>query len=96
MPKLINRLDASKVKRAMAPGYYADGGGLYLQVTTNGARSWIYRFMLNGAARYMGLGSLMTVGLAEARQAALEAASCTLQVSPYRSTQSPEHPETCR
>jgi Arm DNA-binding domain len=73
MPQLINRLDALKVKRALVPGYYADGAGLYLQVGESGARSWIYRFTLDGKARYMGLGSLMTFSLAEARQAALEA-----------------------
>jgi integrase len=73
MSQLINRLDALKVKRAAAPGYYADGGGLYLQVTGGGGRSWIYRFTLNGRTRDMGLGSLITFSLAEARQAALEA-----------------------
>jgi integrase len=46
---------------------------LYLQVSTGGARSWIYRFTLNGRTRDMGLGSLVTFTLAEARQAALEA-----------------------
>src|SRR5690349_12884204 len=73
MPRLINRLDALKVKRATAPGYYPDGAGLYLQVGSGGARSWIYRFTRNGRTRDMGLGSLVTFSLAEARQAALEA-----------------------
>jgi hypothetical protein len=71
MPKLINRLDALKVRRAEKPGYYADGAGL--QVTGGGARSWIFRFTLNGRTRDMGLGSVGTFSLAEARQAALEA-----------------------
>jgi integrase len=73
MAQLINRLDALKIKRALEPGYYADGAGLYLQVSTGGARSWIYRFMLAGRTRDMGLGSLLTISLAEARQATLEA-----------------------
>ena len=60
MPRLINRLSALKVKRAEAPGYYADGAGLYLQVSGGGARSWIFRFTLNGRTRDMGLGSLVT------------------------------------
>jgi integrase len=51
---------------------YADGGGLYLQVTERGA-SWIYRYMLNGRAREMGLGPLALFGLAEARTKALDA-----------------------
>ncbi|MFL2782640.1 MAG: Arm DNA-binding domain-containing protein [Rhodospirillales bacterium] len=29
--------------------------GLYLQVGKSGAKSWLYRFMLNGRAREMGL-----------------------------------------
>jgi len=52
---------------------YPDGGGLYLQIAAGGARSWVYRYMLNGAARYMGLGPLHTVTLAQARVKALEA-----------------------
>jgi integrase len=49
---------------------HADGAGLYLQVSGVGARSWIYRFMLRGRAREMGLGSLRAVSLSEARAAA--------------------------
>jgi len=73
MPLLINRLDALKVRRLNRPGLYADGAGLYLQVSGSGARSWIFRFKRNGRTRYMGLGSVVTFSLAEARQAALEA-----------------------
>jgi hypothetical protein len=45
---------------------YADGAGLYLQVTgddnSHVAKSWIYRFALRGTTREMGLGSLSTFG----------------------------------
>ncbi len=51
---------------------YADGAGLYLLVGPTGAKSWIYRFMLNGKAREMGLGPVHTIGLAEARKRAQE------------------------
>jgi len=51
---------------------YADGGGLYLQVSENGGRSWIFRFKQNGRARDMGLGSLTSVSLATAREMAAE------------------------
>jgi integrase len=51
---------------------YADGGGLYLQIT-NGGASWIYRYMLAGRAREMGLGPLALFGLSEARAKALDA-----------------------
>ena len=49
---------------------YADGGGLYLRVTDNGTKNWVFRFMLNGRTRWMGMGPLHTVGLAEARNRA--------------------------
>ena len=56
---------------------YRDGAtvGLYLQVTGAEAKSWLYRYMLNGKARAMGLGSAMQgqVSLAEARQMAQDA-----------------------
>ena len=73
----IGRLTALKVARAAIPGMYADGGGLYLQVTVNGrnrepAKSWIYRYMLRGRAREMGLGSLSAISLQEARARAGE------------------------
>jgi integrase len=56
----------------LKPGMHADGGGLYLQVTASGARTWVYRFMLHGRAREMGLGPLHIVSLAEAREKARE------------------------
>src|SRR5205814_7072336 len=37
-----------------------------------GAKSWIYRFMLDGRSREMGLGPLNTISLAEARKRAAE------------------------
>jgi integrase len=72
MPKKVNRLSAVKVASTKNPGLYADGDGLYLQVTESGGRSWVFRFKANGRTRDMGLGSLNTVGLAEARAMAAE------------------------
>jgi integrase len=63
----LNRLAAVTLKR-LGPGLHPDGLGLYLQVGDSGARSWIYRY--NG--RYMGLGPLHTVTLAQAREKARE------------------------
>jgi integrase len=55
MPKLMsNILSAKEVKHAK-PGRHADGGGLYLLVKQSGTRSWVYRFMLDGKARDVGL-----------------------------------------
>jgi len=53
---------------------YADGGGLYLQITEaqdrSAAKSWLFRFAIRGHERWMGLGSLNTVSLVEARERA--------------------------
>lgn len=53
-------------------GYYSDGGGLYLQISLGGAKSWVFRFKEAGRLREMGLGPLHMIGLAEARQRAQE------------------------
>jgi integrase len=72
MARTTGLLTALKVERAKRPGMYADGGGLYLQVT-DGGRSWIYRYTLAGKTREMGLGPLALYGLAEARALTLDA-----------------------
>jgi integrase len=72
MPRTVSRLTALKVDKKKQPGMYADGGGLYLRVTTNETKNWVFRFTLNGRPRWMGLGPLRTVSLAEARNRAAE------------------------
>ena len=67
MGRTIGRLSALKVSRASDPGMYADGGGLYLQVKSRAARSWIFRYSLNKQSREMGLGPLSAITLADAR-----------------------------
>jgi integrase len=76
MARGIHRLSAADLKRNK-PGLHFDGGGLALQVTPardgNGySRSWIFRWTRGPLTRSMGLGSTITVGLADARAAALE------------------------
>jgi hypothetical protein len=71
MPRFVDRLNQGTIKAA-GRGMHADGGGLYLHVNANGARSWIFRYMKDGRAREMGLGSVHTIGLAEARKRAAE------------------------
>lgn len=70
---VTGRLTALKVDKAKRPGMYADGGGLYLRVTKEGTKNWVYRFMLNGRPRWMGFGPLALYGLQEARGKALDA-----------------------
>lgn len=65
--RTLHRLSALAVANAKSKGLYHDGGGLYLQVSASGAKSWIYRYSLHGRAREMGLGSLRDISLAYAR-----------------------------
>ena len=67
------KLTAVKVRTLVKPGRYGDGKGLWLQVRDAEHRSWLFRFMLNGKARQMGLGAVEDVSLAEARETAEEA-----------------------
>ena len=82
MARSINRLSSRTVTTVSKAGLYADGGGLYLQVTAGRSkiseesyetRSWVFRFRRNGKLRDMGLGSLNTLSLADAR---IEAEQC--------------------
>lgn len=70
MPRLVQRLNVMTLKRLVEPGLYPDGGGLHLQVTGAGGRSWVFRYWVSGRERRMGLGPLHMVSLAEARDAA--------------------------
>ena len=73
MPKLATPLSARKVETLKAPGLYADGNNLYLQVLPSGAKTWIFRYLLGGKRRDMGLGPATVVTLADARRKAIEA-----------------------
>ncbi|TRC91135.1 DUF4102 domain-containing protein [Mesorhizobium sp. WSM4310] len=82
MARTINKLSAVEVVKKTKPGLYGDGGGLYLQVAKSTSKkagegdvtkSWLFRFMLAGKPRYMGLGDAQTFNLKEARERAREA-----------------------
>lgn len=72
MARPTNRLSARAAATAGA-GYHADGGGLYLLVTSAGTASWVFRFTKAGRKREMGLGAASLYSLAEARAKALQA-----------------------
>jgi len=88
-----NQLSAKKVEKLKEPGYYLDGGGLYLLIkqykaeTRKGkeyggewrlSKTWAFRFKRAGRAREMGLGPIETFSLAEARE---RARRCRQQVA---------------
>ncbi|MBV9017557.1 MAG: integrase arm-type DNA-binding domain-containing protein [Alphaproteobacteria bacterium] len=69
----MTALKVARIARAKVPGYYGDGGGLFLQVSRFGTGSWVFRYRIGGRLREMGLGSLDTIGLAGARERARKA-----------------------
>jgi integrase len=69
---MAGKLTARKVETAK-PGKYSDGGNLYLIVSKSGARKWVLRFTWRGRAKEMGLGSAVSVPLADAREKAASA-----------------------
>ena len=72
MARQVNRLNARLVQTISQPGQYADGEGLYLQVTASG-RHWSFIYRWQGKRREMGLGSSRDVTLGHARELAGEA-----------------------
>jgi integrase len=72
MAKTIGRLTTLAITRAKE-GMHADGAGLYLQVTGPAAKSWVFRYTINGRTRYLGLGSARTIDLKRAREDARKA-----------------------
>ena len=76
------KLSAVEVTKAKGPAVLHDGGGLYLRVAASrtdgdgnekaGAKSWVFRFQLDGKRRDMGLGPYPDISLAEARRRSTE------------------------
>ena len=69
----LTKLTSLKVEKPRKPGMYGDGGGLYLRVSPMGAKSWIYRYMLDQKPHWMGLGPYPLFSLVEARAKAVDA-----------------------
>ncbi|CAN7590834.1 tyrosine-type recombinase/integrase [Variovorax sp. LjRoot175] len=75
--RTTQRLTAPSIARIAEPGYYSDGGNLFLQVSKTGTKSWIFRYGRDGKKREMGLGPQQLISLAKAREKALQ---CRLQL----------------
>src|SRR5262245_64447828 len=75
MARSINKLSSRTVETVKAPGRYSDGGNLYLSISQNGGRRWVFMYRFGGKQREMGLGSASRAGvpLASARELAAEA-----------------------
>ena len=73
MARKINRLNARAVATITKYGRHADGGGLYLSISPNGGRRWVFLFRWHGKPTEIGLGSARDVTLARAREVATQA-----------------------
>lgn len=67
----LNRLTPAQLKHGLElHRRYSDGGGLWLQVSKSGTRSWLFRYVIDGRVRWHGLGAYPDVTLKQARQLA--------------------------
>ena len=73
MARKINRLNARAVATITKLGRHADGGGLYLSISPNGGRRWVFLFRWHGKPTEIGFGSARDVTLARARELAGQA-----------------------
>lgn len=73
MARKINRLNARTVAIIAQHGRHADGGGLYLSISSNGGRRWVFLFRWHGKPTEIGFGSARDVTLARARELATQA-----------------------
>lgn len=62
-----------RAKPAEKPQKLTDGGGLYLYITTAGARSWRWKYRIAGKEKLLSIGLYPDVSLARAREARDEA-----------------------
>src|SRR5882762_5309475 len=60
------------LKPRNGPYLVHDGRGLYIKVQPSGAKSWLYRYHKDGTSHDCGLGTYPELGLAEARERAIE------------------------
>ena len=72
MARVQNKLSDAVARSKLKPGRHSDGGGLYLNVTPNGGKSWLFMWSREGKRREMGMGSYPAVTLAKARTRAAE------------------------
>ncbi len=73
MARKINRLNARAVATITKHGRHADGGGLYLSISPNGGRRWVFLYRWHGKPTEIGFGSARDVSLARAREVASQA-----------------------
>ncbi len=66
MKLTVRQIDTAKPKEK--PYKLSDGGGLYLEVTTNGSRYWPLKYRYAGKEKRLAFGVYPEVSLAQARE----------------------------
>jgi integrase len=74
MTRAIHKLTARQAEMLAKPGRHSDGGGLYLSISADGRRRWVFMYTWRGKQREAGLGSAAKGGVAlkAAREKAAE------------------------
>jgi integrase len=74
MARAIHKLTARGAETTSKPGRHSDGGGLYLSISAEGRRRWVFLYTWRGRLREAGLGSAGKggVSLKAAREKAAE------------------------
>jgi hypothetical protein len=67
--RVRDRLTDRKIAVLKLPGFYADGGNLYLDFKDPPSKNWVLRYTRAGRTHDHGLGAYPAVSLAEARLA---------------------------
>jgi Arm DNA-binding domain len=96
----IELTDSVEGRQDQRAGRYGDGGGLYLRVaeyrlkdgTLARSKNWLFRFERDGRERQMGLGSLDTLSLADARAKARDCRKALLEgIDPINARRARRH-----
>ena len=72
MSRSIHKLSARRVETEKTIGKHADGGNLWLLITKDGSKRWVFAYERNKKRHEMGLGATGDVTLARARELAAE------------------------
>ena len=70
--RVEKKLDARTVATLKEAGRHSDGGGLYLSISKDGRRRWVFMYTRGGRRTELGLGSARDVSLADARRVATD------------------------
>jgi len=63
MARAIHKFTARQAETISEPGRHGDGGGLYLSISAEGRRRWVFLFTWRGKLREAGLGSASKGGV---------------------------------